>query len=179
MTTFGSEKIREAACHLIACLAEAGVVVGEEDSKGLKEVIASSLKRKEESVQQFAVSAFGTMARYDGFDSDTVNDCIQQVISSRHLYGRRGYALALGAIPFNLPLNYTYLPDVLSALCSTMTIKVIDGSILAILPHKDRPTYAYHCLHCLSKTTGFSSGERRRSKTQCHHINTKHHQTIR
>ncbi|KAG2186104.1 hypothetical protein INT43_002542 [Umbelopsis isabellina] len=132
LTTFGSEKIREAACHLIACLAEAGVFVSEEDSKCLKQLIASSLKRKEESVQQFAVSAFGTMARYNGFDADTVKDCHLEVISSRHLYGRRGYALALGAIPFNLPVNYTYLPDVLSALCSTMTIKVIDGSIFAI-----------------------------------------------
>lgn len=124
MTTFGSEKIREAACHLIACLAEAGVIGTEADEQAWDQMISSSLKRKEENVQKCAVAAFGALARFKGIDAETVKECIDQTILTRHLYGRRGYALALGAIPFYIPANFVYLPDVLSALVFAMAIKV-------------------------------------------------------
>lgn len=124
MTTFGSEKIREAACHLIACLAEAGVIATEADEQAWDQMISSSLKRKEENVQKCAVAAFGALARFKGIDAETVKECIDQTILTRHLYGRRGYALALGAIPFYIPANFVHLPNVLSALIFAMAIKV-------------------------------------------------------
>jgi len=123
LTTFGSEKIREAACHLIACLAQAGITGTEADEQAWSQVINSSLKRKEENVQKCAVEAFGALAQFRGIDRKTVEECIEETISTRHLYGRRGYALALGAIPFHQTANYTHLPNVLSALISAMTIK--------------------------------------------------------
>ncbi|KAH8549512.1 armadillo-type protein [Umbelopsis sp. PMI_123] len=124
LTTFGSEHIREAACHLIACLAEAGILTTEEaDTSAWDHLISTSLKRKEENVQKSAVAAFGSLARYKGIDELMVKECIEQTITTRHLYGRRGYALALGAIPFDIPRNDVYLPAVLSAIISAMSIK--------------------------------------------------------
>lgn len=126
LATFGSEHIREAACHLIACLAEAGVVTtSDADAQAWDQLISTSLKRKEENVQQSAVIAFGALARYKGIDEQTVKECIDQTVATRHLYGRRGYALALGAIPFDIPRMDIHLPAVLSAVISAMTKKVL------------------------------------------------------
>ncbi|KAI8577490.1 hypothetical protein K450DRAFT_212781 [Umbelopsis ramanniana AG] len=124
LTTFGSEHIREAACHLIACLAEAGIVTTDDaDTQAWDQLISTSLKRKEENVQKSAVMAFGAVARYKGLDEGTVKECIDQTIATRHLYGRRGYALALGAIPFDIPRMNIHLSAVLSAIITAMAMK--------------------------------------------------------
>jgi len=126
LTTFGSEHIREAACHLIACLAEAEIVTtNDADAQAWDQLISTSLKRKEENVQKSAVMAFGALARYKGIDEETVKECIDQTVATRHLYGRRGYALALGAIPFDIPRMDIHLPAVLSAVILAMTMKVL------------------------------------------------------
>lgn len=118
LTTFGSEHAREAACHLITCLATTQIIPKEEHLlKDWKQVIQTSLERKEENVQEFAVLAFGAVAMYYGLEKEEVDVALKkiEIHNNPQKYGRRGYALALGMIDYTK--HPEYLHDVLIQLC--------------------------------------------------------------
>jgi hypothetical protein len=131
LVTFGSEHIREAACHLITCLSKTELKqVGK--LEGWKKVVFGSLERKEENVQEYAVLAFGAVAKTYGISKEEVYHCLVQIeISNQMVYGRRGYALALGEIDYKLYPEW--LHDVLVQICKATQAQpqVTNGFILS------------------------------------------------
>ncbi|KAG0166735.1 hypothetical protein DFQ28_006283 [Apophysomyces sp. BC1034] len=119
LSTFGSEHIREAACHMIECFAHVRLPA-KEALVSWKLVISSSLERKEENVQEFAVAAFGAVAETYGITKDEVYVSIDKISSARMVYGRRGHALALGTLTYS---ENDWLHDTLHALCSATQIQ--------------------------------------------------------
>ncbi|RUP45119.1 armadillo-type protein [Jimgerdemannia flammicorona] len=104
LTTFGSEHMREATCHLVTCLSQSNWPAGPNDTlASWKAVIHTSLGRKEENVQEHAVRAFGAIARRYGVSGDELRQCVTIVLPSRNVskFMRRGYALALGVVEYN------------------------------------------------------------------------------
>ncbi|OBZ90614.1 Tubulin-specific chaperone D [Choanephora cucurbitarum] len=101
LTTFGSEHTREAACHLMTCLSQTQLKISDDTLLNWKKVIHTSLERKEESVQEFAVLAFGSVAKAFGFKKEELDMALKKVDSQNiNYYSRRGYALALGTIDY-------------------------------------------------------------------------------
>ncbi|KAI9308157.1 tubulin folding cofactor D C terminal-domain-containing protein [Cunninghamella echinulata] len=105
LTTFGSEHIREAACQLIACMAQIQYTVPNDKKDSVlnnwKQVVQSSLERKEENVQEYAVNAFGALAKTYGLSTTEFDLCLKKIEISSMMYSRRGYALALGVLDYN------------------------------------------------------------------------------
>ncbi|KAI9310691.1 armadillo-type protein [Dichotomocladium elegans] len=125
LTTFGSEQIHEASCRLIECMARThmpcvSAIPGDQNPlDAWRTLVHTSLERKEENVQQFAVGAFEAMASSYGIDKETVYMALDKIASTRMLYGRRGYALALGTVVYTEPEERRFwLRDVLRHLCS-------------------------------------------------------------
>ncbi|KAI8360820.1 armadillo-type protein [Blakeslea trispora] len=103
LTTFGSEHIREAACHLTTCLSQTQLKVSDNTLLVWKKVIHTSLERKEESVQEFAVLAFGSVTEAYGFKKEELEMALKKIDSQNiNYYSRRGYALALGTIDYRV-----------------------------------------------------------------------------
>ncbi|RUS22812.1 hypothetical protein BC937DRAFT_86672 [Endogone sp. FLAS-F59071] len=102
LTTFGSEHIREAACHLITCLSRSNWPVDMNTLTSWKAVIHTSLERREENVQEHAVGSFGAITRQYGVSGDEIRQCVATVEPSRNVskFTRRGYALALGTVDY-------------------------------------------------------------------------------
>ncbi|KAI9485376.1 MAG: armadillo-type protein [Benjaminiella poitrasii] len=121
LTTFGSEHIREATCHLITNLSTTRVNASNSLSDW-KKVIHSSLERKEESVQEFAVISFGAIAEAYGVDKKEVDYAISKIDTqnSNH-YSRRGYALALGTLDYSE--HKDWLHTVIIQLCKASQIQ--------------------------------------------------------
>ncbi|KAI8380956.1 tubulin folding cofactor D C terminal-domain-containing protein [Radiomyces spectabilis] len=121
LTTFGSEHVREAACHLVECLARTYFPVldveGSTTLMAWKTLVHTSLERKEENVQQHAVYAFGALYATYPLSKEELDDCINKIASTRFLYGRRGYALALGTLSFHAVERHAWLHNVIMALC--------------------------------------------------------------
>lgn len=126
--TFGSEHIREAVCRLIECLATTNLPVYDYQHKSTlatwKDVVDSSLERKEENVRDHAVAAYGALAATYGIEESEVKSCLEKIGTSRHLYGRRGYAIALGTLNYSIPERRSWLPDVLRQLCMASRVQV-------------------------------------------------------
>ncbi|CAO3634880.1 unnamed protein product [Cunninghamella echinulata] len=105
LTTFGSEHIREAACQLIASMAQIQYTMSNDKKDSVlnnwKQVVQSSLERKEENVQEYAVNAFGALAKTYGLTTTEFDLCLKKVEVSSMMYSRRGYALALGVLDYN------------------------------------------------------------------------------
>ncbi|KAI8140356.1 tubulin folding cofactor D C terminal-domain-containing protein [Fennellomyces sp. T-0311] len=131
MTTFGSEHIREAVCRLIECLAIVHVpnfpIRNDEKQQTTldvwKNVVHSSLERKEENVQEFAVAAFGAIAATYGISRDELYVCLDKIAPTRLMYARRGYALALGKVNYLVDDRIPWLPDVVRHLCSAAQVQ--------------------------------------------------------
>ncbi|KAF7732752.1 hypothetical protein EC973_000024 [Apophysomyces ossiformis] len=119
LSTFGSEHIREAACHMIECFAHVQLPAGDA-LLSWKEVVNSSLERKEENVQQFAVDAFGAIAKAYGYSKEELYTSIDKIDSSGMMYARRGHALALGTLTYD---NRDWLHDTLHALCAATKLQ--------------------------------------------------------
>lgn len=124
LTTFGSENVREGACHLITCLSITRINVKESLTVGWKQVIQSSLERKEENVQEYAVLAFGAIAKSYGLQKSEVDIALKKtdIHNNPMMYGRRGYALALGTIDYST--HQEWLHDVLIQLCKASLYQV-------------------------------------------------------
>lgn len=123
LTTFGSEHIREAACRLIECLA----LIQWPSQTALeawKRVVYSSLERKEENVQQHAVTAFSALAATYGIARHEIDLCLEKIVPSHFIYARRGYALALGSLAYTTPEAINWLPDILDKLCLATQVQV-------------------------------------------------------
>ncbi|KAI8970360.1 armadillo-type protein [Mycotypha africana] len=117
LKTFGSEHIREAACQLIASFAKSRLSLEHKQDVLVdwKNVIYTSLQRKEETVQAFAVVAFGAVAEANGFSQEELDIALQKVnVINSNYYERRGYALALGT------LDYSKQPDNLHKVCQQL-----------------------------------------------------------
>lgn len=117
LTTFGSEHIREAACHLITCLSQSNWPVDMNTLASWKTVIHTSLERREENVQEHAVGSFGAITRQYGVSGDEVRQCVAIIEPSRNVskFTRRGYALALGTIDYKtIPEWLDYVVEGLS-----------------------------------------------------------------
>ncbi|KAI9279579.1 tubulin folding cofactor D C terminal-domain-containing protein [Sporodiniella umbellata] len=100
LTTFGSEHIREAACHLITCLARTNVDISTEMTS-YKKLVWSSLERKEENVQEVAVISFGAIAAAYGIEKQEIYEAMEKInVSNPMFYGRRSFALALGTLDY-------------------------------------------------------------------------------
>ncbi|KAG2226582.1 hypothetical protein INT45_005068 [Circinella minor] len=135
LTTFGSEHIREAICRLIECMAIVNIpnfsIDQQQEGKGesimaldvWKNLVHSSLERKEENVQEFAVAAFGAIASSYGISKEEVYTCLDKIASTRLVYGRRGYALALGKVSYLIDDRRAWLPDVTRHLCSAAQVQ--------------------------------------------------------
>ncbi|CAO3632731.1 unnamed protein product [Cunninghamella blakesleeana] len=114
LTTFGSEHIREAACQLIACMAliQFNLFDGNKEKSILnhwKQVVQSSLERKEENVQEDAVRAFGALSKTYDISLAEFETSLKKIESSSMMYGRRGYALALGVLDYNRNDRFIWL----------------------------------------------------------------------
>lgn len=125
LTTFGSEHVREGACHLITCLSITQINLNESSAEDWKKVVQTSLERKEENVQDYAVSAFGAMAKSYGLNKDEIDIVLKkiEVFNNPMKYGRRGYALALGTIDYSKYADW--LHEVLLRLCEATLYQVI------------------------------------------------------
>ncbi|KAI8340643.1 tubulin folding cofactor D C terminal-domain-containing protein [Chlamydoabsidia padenii] len=127
LTTFGSEHIREAACQLIEYMARINLVSGEYNDQFItswKQVIQTSLERKEENVQEYAVGAFGAISLTYGVARSEVDVYLKKIETTHMMYGRRGYALALGTLDYNMEERYTWLQDVVHKLGLASQIQV-------------------------------------------------------
>jgi hypothetical protein len=120
LVTFGSEQIREAACHLITNLSKTQIKA-DNSLDDWKKMIHSSLERKEESVHQAAVLAFGAVAATYGLNQ-TEMDLLLQKIEVQNPYGRRGYSLAVGTINYTGHLDW--LHSVIIKLCQASQVQV-------------------------------------------------------
>ncbi|KAI9499220.1 tubulin folding cofactor D C terminal-domain-containing protein [Zychaea mexicana] len=132
LTTFGSEHIREAVCRLVESMAIVHIpnfpIVVEKQVMTTaldtwKNMVHSSLERKEENVQEFAVAAFGAIAATYGISKEETYTCLDKIASARLVYGRRGYALALGKVSYLVDDRRAWLPDVLRHLCSAAQVQ--------------------------------------------------------
>ena len=135
LDTFGSEHIREAACRLVECLSLVNLPCDQETLDHWRKLIYTSLERKEETVQQFAVEAFGAFSATYGVDQQAIDTCLDKIRSSRMIYGRRGYALAVGKLSYIQQERYGWLSQVLWALCSAAQVQVLDF-FLFFVPYK-------------------------------------------
>lgn len=128
LDTFGSEHTREAACRLIECLSLVHLPCDQEILDHWRKLVYSSLERKEESVQQFAVEAFSTFSATYGVDQQAIDVCLDKIRSSRMIYGRRGYALAVGKLSYIQQERHQWLSQVLWSLCSAAQVQVLHSS---------------------------------------------------
>lgn len=88
-----------------------------------KKVIHSSLERKEESVQEFAVVAFGAIAASCGFDQEEMDFALSKIdVRNPNYYGRRGYALALGTLDYSNHVDW--LSSAIQQLCKASQVQV-------------------------------------------------------
>ncbi|ORX57643.1 ARM repeat-containing protein [Hesseltinella vesiculosa] len=116
LTTFGSEHIREAICQLVGNLAQTKLVVCDNVLESWKQVVQSSLERKEENVQRCAVDAFASVTQSYGINATEFGMYLKMVEVSHMMYSRRGYALALGTINYNQTNRHPWLHDVIHSL---------------------------------------------------------------
>lgn len=122
LTTFGSEHIREAACHLISCLSATGIAF-DNYLPDVKKIIWSSLERKEENVQEFAVAAFGAVAKAFGIQRQEIEEGLIKIeVTNPMYYARRGFTLALGTLDYEQ--YHEWLHDVLIQLCKASQVQV-------------------------------------------------------
>jgi hypothetical protein len=89
-----------------------------------KQIIQTSLERKEENVQAYAVDAFGAVSCSYGVDRSEVDAYLKKIETTHMMYGRRGYALALGTLDYNMEERYTWLHDVVHKLGAASQIQV-------------------------------------------------------
>ncbi|KAI8059095.1 tubulin folding cofactor D C terminal-domain-containing protein [Gongronella butleri] len=112
LTTFGSEHIREALCQLVGHLARTQFPATDAVLASWKQVVLSSLERKEEQVQQCAVDAYAALTQAYGMTRAELDAHLKKIDISLMIYARRGYALTLGTIDYNTPDRYAWLHDV-------------------------------------------------------------------
>ncbi|CEP19812.1 hypothetical protein [Parasitella parasitica] len=102
LTTFGSEHIREAACHLVTNISKTQLNIDRSTLNDWKKMVHTSLERKEESVQEFAVLAFGSIATSYGLAAEEIEQALKNTdVKHANYYSRRGYGLALGKIDYH------------------------------------------------------------------------------
>ncbi|KAG2210327.1 hypothetical protein INT47_003312 [Mucor saturninus] len=122
LTTFGSEHVREGACHLITCLSTTGLNPGQ-SLAGWKQIIHTSLERKEENVQEYAVLSFGAVAKNFGISSSEIDQALEKIeVRNPMLHARRGYTLALGTLDYMK--HSSSLHAVLTQLCKASQFQV-------------------------------------------------------
>jgi hypothetical protein len=123
LTTFGSEHVREAACHLVTNLSKTQLKIDQTYLKDWKKLVHTSLERKEESVQAFAVLAFGSTAHSYGLQNEEIEQALKNIDTQHpNYYSRRGYGLALGTIDYHQHLDW--LHKVITQLCKSSQIQV-------------------------------------------------------
>ncbi|KAG2190201.1 hypothetical protein INT46_006400 [Mucor plumbeus] len=122
LTTFGSEHVREAACHLVTNLSKTQLKIDQTYLKDWKKLVHTSLERKEESVQAFAVLAFGSTAHSYGLQNEEIEQALKNIDTQHpNYYSRRGYGLALGTIDYHQHLDW--LHKVITQLCKSSQIQ--------------------------------------------------------
>ncbi|KAJ3341590.1 hypothetical protein HDU93_004492 [Gonapodya sp. JEL0774] len=104
LNSFGSEFGRSACCRLIECLAEAQWPISIESCPPLHletwwNIVTTSLERKEEAVQERAVAAVRSLSRQYDCPTKLVDNFITSIQPTAEKVARRGYVLALGALP--------------------------------------------------------------------------------
>ncbi|KAI8082900.1 tubulin-specific chaperone D-like protein [Halteromyces radiatus] len=130
LSTFGSEHIREATCQLVEYMCRIRLIDNDKENTaiqmidGWKRIIQTSLERKEENVQEYAVGAFGALSRTYGIQRSEVDIYLKKIETTHMMYGRRGYALALGTLDYNMEERYSWLHDVLHQLGLATRIQV-------------------------------------------------------
>lgn len=122
LTTFGSEHIREGACHLITSFSTTQLNPGT-SLADWKQIIHTSLERKEENVQEYAVLSFGAVAKNFGISESEIDQALLKIdIHNPMLHARRGYTLALGTLDYT---KYSSsLNGVLTQLCKATQFQV-------------------------------------------------------
>ncbi|ORX81575.1 ARM repeat-containing protein [Basidiobolus meristosporus CBS 931.73] len=118
LETFGSEQTREAACRYIACLSQAKWPLSEEVLHQWRDIVYSSLERKEEWLQEEAAKASKSLVACYGLTSDDLKiyplflsiffsesltpllTMIAKIEPAANALGRRGYSLALGSFDY-------------------------------------------------------------------------------
>ncbi|KAI7861698.1 tubulin folding cofactor D C terminal-domain-containing protein [Spinellus fusiger] len=121
LTTFGSEHVCEAICHMIECLSNAHFPCFDlkENTTTLetwKKIVHVCLERKEENVQEHAVVAFGAIVKTYSITKEEIDICMDKLGSVRMIYSRRGYALALGTLDYTIKERVPWLSLVLEKL---------------------------------------------------------------
>lgn len=123
LTTFGSEHVREAACHLITHLSKTQLAIDQAHLQDWKKLVHTSLERKEESVQGFAVLAFGALAQSYGLGNQEIEQALKNVDTQHaNYYSRRGYGLALGTIDYRQHVDWAH--RVVTQLCKSSQVQV-------------------------------------------------------
>ncbi|OZJ03190.1 hypothetical protein BZG36_03316 [Bifiguratus adelaidae] len=102
LDTFGSENIREASCHLVDCLSRSAwpKELFKNSLNDWRQLIKTSLIRKEESVRKCAVTALQTLVESHSISSEDVGELISMTELSRPAVERRGAVSALGVLPY-------------------------------------------------------------------------------
>ncbi|KAI9247117.1 armadillo-type protein [Helicostylum pulchrum] len=131
LTTFGSEHVREGVCHLITCLSTTQLNAGT-DLSVWKHVVQTSLERKEENVQEYAVLSFGAIAKYYGLERVEFYHALKKVeVDHTVVRARRSYALGLGTIEYIKHKDCVH--DVLVQLCKASLYRddILENDALA------------------------------------------------
>ncbi|TPX36633.1 hypothetical protein SmJEL517_g01309 [Synchytrium microbalum] len=134
LESFGSDLTRSALCRFIMCLSEADWPRNVEiPNKGslpcvLWNVVSSTLERREAGLQEVAARAVTSMTIWDAMhDASTAETIMKQYTANVAIKVnpiiRRGYALALGALPaaflIQEPDRVTAITEALMAACIT------------------------------------------------------------
>ncbi|KAL1931108.1 hypothetical protein VTP01DRAFT_10245 [Rhizomucor pusillus] len=122
LTTFGSEHIREAGCRLVECLSLIRLPADDESLSCWKKLVYSSLERKEENVQEYAVAAFRAISATYGISEQEKTICLDKIATAGQMYGRRGYALALGTVSYRSEKK-VWLPEIIDKMCAATRVQ--------------------------------------------------------
>lgn len=82
----------------------------------------SSLERKEENVQEYAVAAFRAISATYGISEQEKTICLDKIATAGQMYGRRGYALALGTVSYRSEKK-VWLPEIIDKMCAATRVQ--------------------------------------------------------
>lgn len=94
-----------------------------ESQPSWKKLVYSSLERKEENVQEYAVAAFRAISASYGITDEEKTICLDKIATAGQMYGRRGYALALGTVSYRAERK-AWLPEIIDKMCAATRVQV-------------------------------------------------------
>ncbi len=123
LESFGSELTRTAICRFTECFCLTKWPLPSDIQTQWQQLLESSLRRKEEPLQQLAASALGGFCKRFGLDESKLLEVIQLASDTVHgPYSRRGFALLMGNLPHSILQSHTI--RILNSLKEAMKVHV-------------------------------------------------------